>query len=65
MVTFYPANYPPPRTSNVNFPPHQTRCGNGVLSLATDGSVTLAAVPYVTGNGTVHLVLDVTGYFQP
>jgi PKD repeat protein len=65
MVTFFPANYPQPSTSNVNFSPGQTRSGNGVLGLATDGTLSIAAAPFVGGNGTVHLIMDVNGYFKP
>jgi hypothetical protein len=34
-----------------------------VLALATDGSGTLAARATLQNGGTVHLVLDVVGYF--
>jgi hypothetical protein len=33
-------------------------------STFTPSSCDLAVMPFVVGNGTVHLVLDVTGYFQ-
>jgi|HubBroStandDraft_3_1064219.scaffolds.fasta_scaffold10460_2 PKD repeat protein len=64
-VALFPANYPQPATSNVNFASGQTRNGNGVLGLASDGSLAIAAAPFVAGNGTVHLIVDVTGYFKP
>ncbi|HYN22912.1 MAG TPA: hypothetical protein VE078_18275, partial [Thermoanaerobaculia bacterium] len=50
-----------PNTSTINFQAGQTRANNAVLSLAGDGS--LAMHPAVTGGGTVHVILDVTGYF--
>ena len=65
MITFFPANYPQPSTSNINFGPGQTRSGNGVLGLATDGTISIAAAPFLGGNGTVHLIVDVNGYFKP
>lgn len=50
-----------PNTSTINFQAGQTRANNAVLSLAGDGS--LGIQPAVTGSGTVHVILDVTGYF--
>jgi hypothetical protein len=63
-VVLWPANLPKPPTSTINFTAGQTRANNGVLALATDGSGVLAADGFVTGAGTVHLIVDVTGYFQ-
>jgi hypothetical protein len=40
----------------------RTRAGNLILPLAADG--TLAVRATVTGGGTVHLLLDVSGYFD-
>ena len=49
-------------TSSINFSPGQTRANNAVVMLATDGTGKLLAT---NGSaGTVHVVLDVTGYFQ-
>jgi hypothetical protein len=52
-----------PTTSALNFAAGQTRANNGVFPLAGNGDGTLAILATVTGNGTVHVVLDVTGYF--
>ena len=49
-----------PLTSNVNFRQGQTRANNAVVQLAADGSVTIG----VHMTGTVHVILDVSGYFQ-
>jgi hypothetical protein len=49
-------------TSSINFVPGVIRANNGVVLLATDGSGGVAA--YNSSAGTVHVVLDVTGYFQ-
>jgi Tol biopolymer transport system component len=50
--------------SAVNFAPGQTRANNSAMALALDGSGSLAVTPYVSGGGTVQLMLDVAGYFQ-
>jgi hypothetical protein len=49
-------------TTVISFAAGQTRANNGILGLATDGSGTIAV-----GNvsaGTVHLIVDVVGYFR-
>ena len=49
-------------SSAINFSPGQTRANNAVVMLATSGSGSVAAT---NGSvGTVHVVLDVSGYFQ-
>jgi hypothetical protein len=51
-------------SSTLNFSAGSTRANNAVLRLALDATGALAVVPAVAGNGTVHVILDVTGYFQ-
>jgi len=63
-LTVWPADLARPVASTINFQSGRTRSNNAVLSLAGDGLGDLAIQPTVAGNGTVHLVLDVTGYFQ-
>ena len=60
-VVLYPADLGTPLTSTVNFAAGQTRANNAVVRLAVDG--TLAAKAFV-GGGSVHLIVDVTGYFE-
>jgi hypothetical protein len=48
--------------SAINFAEGQTRAGNAVVLLATDGSGSLAIQNL--GAGAVHVILDVTGYFE-
>jgi V8-like Glu-specific endopeptidase len=61
-VQVYPADLGIPLTSTVNFGAGQTRSNNAIVPLALDGS---GAVKARAGTGqTVHLVLDVVGYFQ-
>jgi hypothetical protein len=51
-----------PGTSTINFSPGQTRANNVLLQLALDGT---GSVKVHNGSaGSVHLVLDVNGYFQ-
>jgi Tol biopolymer transport system component len=61
-LTLFPGDlFPVPDTSTINFQAGQTRANNAIASLAADGS--LAIRPSVTGGGTVHVILDVVGYF--
>ncbi len=53
-----------PQARNVSFDPGQTRSGNALLSLRINGNGTLSIAPVVAGNGTVHVILDVAGYFD-
>lgn len=63
-LALYPGNYPRPPVSTLNFAAGQTRANNAILGLASDASGTLAATAFMLGNGTVHLIVDVDGYFQ-
>ncbi len=61
-LTIYPADGTQPLISNVNFTAGQTRANNAQLRLSTDGA---GAVKVFNGSlGTVHVILDVNGYFQ-
>jgi len=62
-VTLFPGNFAAPSTSTLNFSGGQTRANNLVLSLATDGDGDISAQATNPG-GTVHLIIDVNGYFQ-
>jgi hypothetical protein len=49
-------------TSLINIPVARARANNAVVQLATDGSGTIRVI---NGSlGTVHLILDVSGYFE-
>lgn len=63
-VALWPANQAKPGTSSINFGAGQNRANNGILSLATDGSGDLSAQSFLVDSGTVHLILDVAGYFE-
>ncbi|HWN41853.1 MAG TPA: DUF5060 domain-containing protein [Thermoanaerobaculia bacterium] len=60
--TFWPVGGPRPTASAVSFAAGQTRAAAAILPLEDDA--TLLAEPSVAGGGAVHLVLDVTGYFE-
>jgi hypothetical protein len=51
-----------PLVSTIHYAPGQTRANNAVVALASDGS---GGVKVVTDSaGSVHLILDVVGYFE-
>ncbi len=74
--TVYPSDLATaPTVSTINFPPGTTALANGaIVPLATapvdcpagwdQAKCDLAVMPFVVNNGTVHLILDVTGYFE-
>jgi hypothetical protein len=64
FLTLWPADISMPLASAINFSASSTRANNALLTLATDGSGQVKAEAVVTSNGTVHMVLDITGYFQ-
>lgn len=49
--------------STINFSAGQVRSNNAVVRLSTNGDGTIAITPLVIGGGTVHVILDVMGYF--
>jgi PKD repeat protein len=61
----YPGNYPPPIESVVAFAAGQSRANNQVLSVSTDGVATLRAMADLPPGASVHLIVDVSGYFLP
>ena len=60
-IRFSPACQLPVSTI-INFNAGQTRANNALLALGAGGILTAGAT--VNGPGTVHLILDVNGYFQ-
>ncbi len=63
-VTLWPADLAKPTTSVINFGAGETRANNAILMLATNGTGLLSAQGFLADGGTVHLVVDVAGYFQ-
>lgn len=61
-LTIHSSDTGPPLTSTINFGTGQTRANNAILRLSTDGS---GAIAIENGSpGTVHVILDATGYFE-
>lgn len=63
-LKLWPGNATEPLASNINFVAGMTRANNALLGLATDGWGDCAVKPFIAGNGTVHLIVDVSGYFE-
>ncbi len=63
-ASLYPGNYPAPNTTTINFRAGATRANFSLVPLATDGSGTVAASAFVSNNGSVHIIVDIAGYFQ-
>ena len=60
-VRVYPAYSPVPNVSVVNYAPGQTRAGSVVIGLSPGGDL---AVRASQATGSVHVILDVVGYFE-
>ncbi|HEX9189727.1 MAG TPA: metallophosphoesterase [Vicinamibacteria bacterium] len=62
-LRLFPAGPVPPLASAINFAPGLTRANNAVATLSTAGE-TAVRCDMAAPAGTVHLVVDVTGYFR-
>ena len=61
FVIAYPPAQAPPGVSTANYSAGRTRSNNAILALDRGGTLSaLASQPF----GTVHLIVDVTGYFE-
>lgn len=60
-LRLYPAGTPLPVVSSINYSPGLTRANNAVVSLSPSGAIT---VHCAQGAGSVHFILDVSGYFD-
>ena len=60
-LRLYPGGSTLPDTSTMNYRSGQTRANNAVVNLGTGSDL---VVRCVQGSGTVHFILDVTGYFE-
>jgi len=47
--------------SSINYAAGQTRSDNGIVPLGPDGDLSVFCAQ---GSGTVHLIMDVNGYFR-
>jgi hypothetical protein len=67
FLTLFPAGITAPVVSSLNYAAGEPALGNGAIVPLADQAVQandLAIFARVAGGGTVHMVLDVTGYFQ-
>ena len=62
FLTLYPADQSAPLASTVNFSANQVLANNAIVLLSADGKIKI--LPLVGGSGTVHVVIDVPGYFN-
>jgi hypothetical protein len=60
-VRIYPGGAALPTVSTINYRTGQTRANNAIILLGPAGDIT---VQVGQANGTVHLIIDVSGYFQ-
>jgi Leucine-rich repeat (LRR) protein len=60
-LTLYASGSPRPETSSINYSTGQTRANNAIVPLGADGTL---AVYVGQASGTVHVVIDVNGYFE-
>lgn len=63
-LTLFPAHWPKPNTSVVNFSAGQTRANNALLLLSGAPEQAFTVFPGMASSGTVHVVVDVNGYFE-
>ena len=61
-ITAFPAGGSVPSSSTLNFSAGQTRANNAVLGLSPAGGVSVSTM--LPPGGTVHLIVDVNGYFE-
>jgi len=64
-LNLYPGNYPVPPTAETSFRADVTRANEVVVGVSTAGPQTLAARAEISGGGSLHLIVDVNGYFAP
>jgi hypothetical protein len=60
-VRVYPAGSPVPLVSSINYGAGQTRANNAIVTLSVGGEMAAKASQAA---GTVHLIVDVAGYFE-
>ena len=60
-LRLFPADTAPPLTSSLNYGPGQTRANNVVVPLNGLGRL---GVFVGQGAGSVHVIIDTSGYFQ-
>ena len=64
-LVLFPADQLQPNASTLNVSAGLTRANNTFLLLSSTLERVFTVVPSLSANGTVHLVVDVNGYFEP
>ncbi|MES1243205.1 MAG: matrixin family metalloprotease [Acidobacteriota bacterium] len=64
-LVLFPSDQLKPNASTLNVSTGLTRANNAFLLLSSTLERTFTVVPALSANGTVHLVVDVNGYFEP
>ena len=60
-LSLFPGGTSLPVVSTMNFRPGQTRANNAIIQLGAGGTLSTVSGQ---GSGSVHLLLDVNGYFE-
>ena len=61
-ISLFPAGDAKPSISSINYAAGQTRANNAIVSLDFSGQLTVFVGQTV--GSTVHLIIDVNGYFE-
>jgi hypothetical protein len=61
-VRLFEAGQPVPNASTINYVPGKTRANNAIVKL--NGAGAIAAYAGQAAGSTVHLIIDVNGYFE-
>jgi hypothetical protein len=64
FLTLFPAGSTQPTVSNINYNAGEPALGNGAIVPLGAAVPDLSVFTRVSGGGTTHMVIDVTGYFQ-
>ena len=62
-LTLYPSGTSLPTVSTINWNPGEPALANGAIVPLSVNANDLSLRPFLLSNGTVHVILDVTGYF--
>jgi hypothetical protein len=64
-LTLFPSGTAVPTVSTINWNPGEPALANGAIVPLSTATNDLSVRPFLLNSGTVHVILDVTGYFSP
>jgi hypothetical protein len=64
FLTLFPYGTTQPNTSTINFDSPSTLANGATIPLGADAGNSISVYSAVLGGGSVHLILDVVGFFQ-